>query len=172
MKKTIIATALLFIASLINSPLYAGNGKKPASDTTVCLEISGRVLNLNRKMKVPYKVELISANKVIDSIFINDKNEFRFNLNRNTHYAVRITKKGYVTRLVSIYTDIPEKNLSLYRFQFDTELIEKSSSKKLDSDALDFPIAVISFHPELNCFYYNEEYTADIKRQLYLRRSF
>jgi hypothetical protein len=87
-------------------------------------------------------------------------------------YGIRINKKGYVPRIISINTELPEFAQGFFRFQFDTELIEETQSKKLDQDALDFPIAIISFHDDLRTFYYSEEYTTNIKRQLYLGDKF
>lgn len=167
--------SLLFLV-LLNCFMFAGiagnKNKNKNADSLLCLEISGRVSNFKLKQKVAYKVELISYNKIIDSVTINDKSDFKFILKRDCHYAIRISAPGYITRLVSVYTNISPDINAFYRFQFDTELIESHVSKKLDSDALDFPIAVISFHDDIANFYYSEEYTANLKRQLYLRQSF
>jgi radical SAM superfamily enzyme YgiQ (UPF0313 family) len=90
-----------------------------------------------------------------------------YSLKKNAIYSIRISKKGYLTKLISIYTKIPKENQELYRLDFDTELIEEHKSKKLNSDAIDFPITIIYFDEEENLFYFNEEYTNNIKKCLY-----
>lgn len=62
---------------------------------------------------------------------------------------------------------MPEKNEDLYRLDFETELIEAHKSNKLNSEALDFPITIIYYDEKLNWFYFNEEYTSNIKRCIY-----
>jgi hypothetical protein len=137
-----------------------------------CLQIEGRVSHFDKSYRGNIKVELISNNKVVSALQLSDKHDFRFMLNKDTHYAIRISKPGHVSRIISIYTNLPEEDKGLHRFSFDTELIPVHKAQGLDKDALDFPIAVVSYDHELNDFYYNEEYTAHIKKQLYTGKFF
>jgi len=166
MKNSIFA---LILSVCISAPAFSKTLYSNA-DSTVCLEINGKLLNncINKY----YKVELISCNTLLESKVLQNRKEFKFNLKKNTHYAIRISKKGFVSRLISIYTSVPKKCSGIYRFQFDTELVPKAESLKLDKEALDFPIAIVSFNDEMQCFYYNEEYTSNIKRQIYLGKDF
>lgn len=166
-KITLIAFAcLLFIFN--NSAL----AKKRVSDSIICLEITGRISNLKNVKDVFYKAELVFNSQVIDSAIVNHKKEFKFILNKNTVYGIKISKEGYASRIISIDTSLPEYANGYFRFQFDTELIKIDEVKKVNIDALDFPIAIISFNHNLNNFYYNEEYTSYIKRRLYLGTEF
>lgn len=171
MKNKFIILISLFCLGIMSAPASAANHKN-RQDSLVCLEISGRLLNLKSAEDKLYKVELLYNGIVVDSLILNDKKEFKFDLRKNCVYGVRITKKGYVGRIISINTQLPEFAKAFFRFQFDTELIEQSLSKNLDKDALDFPIAIISFHEDIKCFYYSEEYTSNIKRQIYLGEKF
>jgi hypothetical protein len=50
---------------------------------------------------------------------------------------------------------------------FETELIGEHKAKKLNADALDFPITIIYYDDQANWFYFNEEYTSNIKKCIY-----
>ena len=170
MSNSFITSAFFILFGFFSFSLIGSKPKISKPDSTVCLEVSGKILNINKGMDRLYKVELISANYIIKRLILKNKEQFKFNLKKNTHYAIRITKKGFMPRLISIYTTVPADIVRIFRFQFDTELITKAESKKLEPDVLDFPIAVVSFDNEMNCFYYNEDYTSDLKRELYLNK--
>ncbi|MCE3225517.1 MAG: hypothetical protein K0S32_68 [Bacteroidetes bacterium] len=170
MKNKILTLIAVLCLSLLSNPAKANNPKR--SSDSLCLEISGRLLKVKAVEDREYKVELVYNGEIVDSLTLKDKNEFKFNLKKNTVYGIRITKKGYVSRIISIDTSLPQFAKAFFRFQFDTELIETAFSKNLDQDALDFPIALISFNQQMGCFYYSEEYTSNIKRQLYLGEKF
>jgi len=162
MKTFITLTALLGL-------LVSGkaNTKPVAPDSNICLELSGKVNHLSHKADDSYKAELIYYNTVVDSVIVKDNKPFKFNFKKNAYYAIRISKKGYVTRLISVHTHLTKDKDGFYRMHFDTELIEEADSNGLDAETLDFPIAIISFDKKLGWFYYNEEYTGNIKRALY-----
>ena len=62
---------------------------------------------------------------------------------------------------------MPEEHDELYKLDFETELIAEHKAKKLNADALDFPITIIYYDDKANWFYFNEEYTSNIKRCIY-----
>ncbi|MCW3075939.1 MAG: hypothetical protein JWO32_548 [Bacteroidetes bacterium] len=162
MKKCLFFLASLMMGFSFNSHAYN------KFDSTLCLEISGRILNLKSDSNNYFKVELIYNGIGIDSLKVKDKKEFKFELKRNKIYGIRVSKKGYADRIISIDTRLPQYAQGYFRFKFDTELIKKEQSKKLNPDALDFPIALICFNNDMKCFYFNEEYTTYIKRRIYL----
>lgn len=138
-------------------------------DSLVCLEIRGKIKKTKLFAGDDYKVELISDTVVVDSAFLGPGKSFSFHLRKNTYYGIRISKKGHLPRVISICTDLPPSKRfdRFYKFYFDTELIEETEYANLNHDALDFPIAIISFDQKLRCFYYSEKYTTTIKQKLY-----
>lgn len=160
-----IFTALLFTILIFdNTNCYSQNNN---SDSLICLEIKGKITNLGSKSDDTYKVELIYYNTVAIAEKLNVNKSFKYELKKDAIYSIRISKPGYITKLISIYTRIPEKHDELYRLDFETELIEERKSKKLNSEALDFPITIIYYDEKANWFYFNEEYTSNIKRCIY-----
>jgi len=104
---------------------------------------------------------------VVNKKTVGANNEFKYDLKKDAIYTLRISKQGYVTKLISIYTKVPEKNNEFYRLDFETDLIEEHKSKNLNQDALDFPITIIYYDNKANWFYFNEEYTSNIKKSIY-----
>jgi hypothetical protein len=160
--KIIIAFVLLFSQYGKCKPLGG-------EDSLHCLEISGKIGFNGACSDNLLKIELIQDNRVVDSMTIKGKRTFKFNLKKNGYYGIRISKKGFVPRLISVCTDLEGGDISnkIYRFRFDTKLISVEGADELNKDALDFPIAVISFDRKKGWFYYSKKYTSQIKRKIY-----
>jgi hypothetical protein len=134
------------------------------ADTNLCLEIDGKILNTSEGKCI---VELICGNNVVETAVLKDgKKKFKFVLKTNRIYSIRLSKEGFITRLISIDTKIVNHEDDIYKFSFETKLIERSGAEKLNKDFLDFPIALIYFDPKKECFDYNREYTSRIKKEL------
>lgn len=138
-----------------------------AADTNSCLEIEGKILNANEGLDGTCTVELVCANVIVESVVLkNGKRKFSFILKKNLAYSIRLTKKGCISRLINVDTRISNEYDDLYKFSFETKLIESTGSEKLNKEFLDVPIAIIYFDPKKECFDYNKEYTSRIKKEL------
>ena len=166
MKKQTVTFFIILLFSLLFLAIK-GYSQTNIHDSLICLEIKGKITNLGSKSDDAYKVELIYYNTVAIAEQLNVNKSFKYELKKDAIYSIRISKPGYITKLISIYTRIPEKHDELYRLDFETELIEERKSKKLNSEALDFPITIIYYDEKANWFYFNEEYTSNIKRCIY-----
>ncbi len=155
---------VLFGIILISQTGYS-NTSDP--DSLICLEIKGKVTNVGSKSSETYQVELIYYNTVVSNDQINSNKSFKFNLKRDAIYTIRISKEGFITKLISIYTRLPADQTDVYRLDFETELIEAHKSKKLNADALEFPVTIIYYDDKADSFYFNEEYTSNIKKCVY-----
>ena len=164
MKKQIFKVFIIFSMLVFSIKIY---GQTKLKDSLICLEIKGKITNIGNKSDDTYRTELIYYNNVISKEFVNVNKSFKYCLKKDAIYTIRISKQGYITKLISIYTKIPEKHDELYRLDFETELIEERKSKKLNADALEFPITIIYYDDTANWFYFNEEYTSNIKRCIY-----
>jgi len=158
---------LLFVFGFM--VVFAKGSETKSNAITFCLELSGNISTKNENENDYYFVELITDNKVIQLLKVKDGRSFKFLLTKDRWYALRILKKGYITKTISVSTHLPKGKETLYRFHFDTDLIPETQAKVLDQEALDFPIAIVSFDKDAEWFYYNEEFTANMKRQIYKR---
>lgn len=164
MKTTSKHLTLILYSILFTSFCFA---KSP--DTTSCLQLSGKILKIKTTTSNEYTVSLISGNTVIETKTIKGNNSFKFNLKKNGWYTVRISKEGYVSRTVSIDTKLSEGHDGFYKFQFETELIDEQEALTLNKDALNMPIAYISYDPKKHWFTHNATYTNMVKKNIYTR---
>jgi hypothetical protein len=174
MNKIINLTAAFFLAfSLFSMNSASARSKNPPSklsdNSSFCLEISGKVTHGKKLIKGKYKAELISNNFVISSATIKDNRSFKFLLNRNSSYLIKISKKGHKTRYVSVCTNMNtnRKQDQLYTLSFETELIGIKEALSLDYEAQELPVAIISFNKATEKFDNNKGYTAFVKQKIY-----
>ncbi len=135
--------------------------KESITKPATCLELNGKT---PFKKGEPYKVELIYYNTTIDTVVVENRKGFVFNLNKNAFYTIKISREGYLPKLVSIDTHIPDSryNKGLYKFEFSTDLFDNS----VKSEATEFPIAIIAYNKKAREFNYNERYTSNIKAEI------
>jgi len=155
MKNSIITSVILCLFFL-DVKLQASKITKN-EPSHACLELDGMVEYKNKTPDNNYKVELIQSNFIIKSVTLNDKNSFKFKLQKNTYYAIRISKKGFVTRTIRVHTALPEGSEETHHLKFDTELLTLKEVEKSDTSVLDFPAAIVSYDQKINRFYYDEE---------------
>ena len=169
-------TGFKFIITIFIS-LVALNGSAQLNsrlnfDSLSCLLIDGRINNADEGMDETCLVELICDNEVVSTITLKEgKKNFRFVLEKNKYYGIRMSKEGYIAKLLSINTDLVTQTYALYGFEFETGLIKNGAIKAFNEDALDFPVAIIAFDYDKDEFSYNEEYTTYIKKEIHRVRS-
>ena len=168
MKKSVLITTTLICYFLFLTSLKSNSQNKTKPDSLYCLQIEGKILNVDAGEDASCIVELISLYNGIDTITLKEgKKKFKFMLEKDTYYALRISKKGYITKLVSINTEIVTTTDGIFRFLFETNLIKVAALKRFNRDIVDFPVAIIYFDYHLDTFSYNKEYSENIKKQLY-----
>lgn len=168
MKNSILTSAIILCLSLFAVKSQANTFNKGKYDSLSCLQIEGKVLNADEGEDGTCIVELITLNNGIDSICLKEgRKKFKFILEKNSYYAIRVSKKGYISKLVSVNTEILTEVEGIHRFVFETTLIKEAALKRLNKDAVDFPVAIIHFDYEMDGFSYNKEYTNSMKRELH-----
>lgn len=165
MKNTILTIALTICFGMMNV-LNAGN-PHVKYDSTSCLLLEGKVFNACDGEDGECKIELFQDGKKIDSLMLKEnKKMFRFVLKKNSYYGVVISKKGYISRLVSVNTKISSESELIHKFSFNTTLPSELESEYFNTDALDFPVAVIQYDEQDDSFRHSDEYTNNIKREM------
>lgn len=156
---------------LFSTSVFGINGKNKKSevekDSSYCIEIDGKVLIPKTDDSKLYKIELLCHNDLVDSGVVVDDESFLLKVKKNSWYTIRIIKEGYFTQVVSIDTRLPEYDNGQHKFHFDTELIVENYISIQDQDAIDFPIAIISFNSNSDEFVPVKEYSKNIKSSLF-----
>src|SRR5690606_38124561 len=147
---------LLLIIFIAVSNLLSAGGRKLKYDSLSCLQIEGRVLNADAG-EGDCIIELIDeTNTVTDSLILKEgKSKFAFVLQKDSYYSIRISKNGFISKLVAINTEVLVEQEGIHRFNFETRLLSNVVAKRLNEDVIDFPVAIIHFDYENNCFDYN-----------------
>ena len=160
LKKLLIVFVLLVLTHSGFAQVYPI--KESITKPNICLELKGKIPH---KKDAPYKVELIYYNTVIDSLMVNNRKGFTFELRKNAYYTIKISREGYLPKLVSVDTHLPESryNKGYYKFEFTTDLFKEG---KMYSDAFEFPITIVSYNRKNREFDYNEKYTSNIKAEI------
>jgi hypothetical protein len=170
MKTIFLNISLISFFALLSLTANAGRNGHGKQDSLSCLKIEGKIIN-NNLTEDACIIELIDSDNEVDTILLKErKNKFTFVLNKNSYYSIRISKPGYISKVVSINTEILTEVNGIYRFEFETSLLPEALLKNLNQDALDFPVAIVYFDYEKDCFSYNKEYSTSIKRELHTRK--
>jgi hypothetical protein len=157
---------VLALSGFFSNELRSANNQTIDNDSLTCLEIEGRMLCTDKGAKSEYIVELIKKDGSIDTLVLKNRNKFKFSLNRNSNYGIRISRSGYVSKLISVNTEISADSEGIHRLMFETSLLKQEALVRLNKVATDLPVAIIHFDSEKDCFMYNKKYTAAIKREM------
>jgi hypothetical protein len=156
-RSLIISLGTIVILSLASFTAFKGKAPKQRA----FLEVAGKPVFEAKETKGIYQVSLIYLNRVIDTMILTDGEQFEFKLEKNVIYSVKIEKPGFLPKLISIDTRMPElyKEHLLYKFQFEVEMYAKDLEQFLDADDVDFPIAVVAYDEKSDSYDYSRKYT-------------
>jgi len=137
-------------------------------DEVDALEVTGKFDETMKSLEGKYTVKILRDNKVVQEKELKVKQSFKFVLKKDVHYTIKIEKEHYIPRLLSVNTKIPDKaNLDeLYKFHFETNLIDEAFYHHFDDDDVDFPIALVSYVKKCDCFEYDKKYTQKLMARL------
>lgn len=161
---------ILSVLFILTASVAFSQAKKTVKvDTSECLTITGNFDGTVKDLEGNYKAKLIKDNKVIEEQDLKVKKSFEFTLKKNMLYTIRIEKDGFIPKLLSISTKMPDKIEvdSPYKFNFETNLISQELYGHFNDDDVDFPVALISYGKKCDCFEYNQEYTAKLINRMY-----
>ena len=168
MKKPLSLLAL-FVFCFFTFYSFAQKKKAPKNEyETDCLQITGKFDESMKSLEGNYSVKIMRDNKVVDEQTMKVSKQFKFILKKGVLYTVKIEKAGYIPRLLSVDTKIPEKSdvSELFKFHFETNLIDEAFYNHFDDDDIDFPIALVSYTKRCDCFEYNKKYTQELMSRL------
>lgn len=136
---------------------------------SICLKIQGLAMSkglpidgVNAKLyKESEETEMVEVTSVS-----HHSHDFFFNLSKNSFYTIEVSKPGYITRMISISTKLPEnvKIDPIFEFQIELEMHEEKQG--VDDYYLDFPIALIDYDAKKDVFVAHGKYTAYIKSKI------
>lgn len=103
-------------------------------------------------------------NNIIDSSLSNKMGICILKLPLHNQYTLKISKKGWVTKIIEVDTRLSEKKLLKYCINFEIDMFEDVAG--LDLSILKEPIANVVYNKSNKCFDYNYKYTDEINEKL------
>lgn len=168
MKQIVTSASLCLLFFLLSCGAHAQKQAPENTYETDALEVTGKFDETMNSLEGKYTVKVLRDNKVVEEKTLKVKQGFKFILKRDALYTLKVEKEGYIPRLLSISTKIPEKAEldDLFKFHFETNLIDEAFYNKFDDDDIDFPIALVAYAKRCDCFEYDKKYTQELMSRL------
>lgn len=165
-----VAAALALVLCFSQFTSYAQKTKPESEEDheTECLKVTGNFDETMKSLEGTYTAKLLMDNKVIEEQKLKVSKGFKFVLKKGIMYTLKIEKPGYIPRLLSVDTKIPDKTDigNLFKFHFETNLIDEAFYHHFDDDDVDFPIALVSYSKGCDCFEFDKKYTKELMSRL------
>ncbi|GAB4384433.1 MAG: hypothetical protein Kow0075_16440 [Salibacteraceae bacterium] len=89
-------------------------------------------------------------------------------LDKDSYYTIEVSKPGYITKRIGVYTTFDEVNLIENVYEFFVQLEEESKYAQYSNydDVMDYPIAIVQYDDDEQAFDYNYQYWQNAKKQL------
>jgi hypothetical protein len=147
---------LLLSICMLAGKLTAGNNCKSVPDSSFCLELQGKVLNIEEGSDQSCTVTIRKLNGATDTLVLrNGQKKFRRYFQKNTSYTVTVSKVGFISKVIIIDTKLDDFDEKLYRFYFDATM-EPDSGDAAFIRQENSPVALIFFDKKKGCFYYSK----------------
>ena len=147
---------LLLSICMLAGIIKAGTSKHNAPDSSFCLELQGKVLNMEEGSDKTCTVTIWKFNGLADTLVLrNGQKKFRSYFQKNTSYTVTVSKTGYLSKVIIIDTRLNDFDDKLYRFYFDATM-EPDNGDAAFIRQENSPVALIFFDKKKGCFYYSK----------------
>ncbi len=98
-----------------------GGGKKIRKSATA-LEISARVSALGISASDTFFVKLYNYTNATDSFKVGGGQDFKFMLEKDSYYIIKVTKPGYSKQMIGVYTGLPDGVKASSPFRLRTQV--------------------------------------------------
>ncbi|MFZ1333181.1 MAG: hypothetical protein WAR83_13385 [Flavobacteriales bacterium] len=126
---------------------------------------NGSVRSENAKLD-SCTVIIYQGNDSVHSQITGRSGKFELLLKKDQEYGVVFMREGYVPKRIMIDTHakLPLEVFSELRLDMEINLIKADKFDGANTDALDFPFAILKFDNKLNGFTDDQAYTAGVMR--------
>lgn len=160
--KTNLALVLALAVNLVSAtPVHPQNSEVPTA-----LEVKGRILIKNKDIKGSYKVEVMHFNSITETFTVKGGEAINLHLKTNSAYTLKISKKGFTPRYISLNTHQMKERKESYAFHVETDFIEVSDAMRMNSESLEMPAAIISFNSSTGNLTSNSDYAYFVNQRI------
>lgn len=145
---------ILFLCCLINCPFLFAQG----------LLINGNIV-INDNSPEGAKITIAQNGKQIDVLSISKKGRFDLKLAIGADYKITFSKEGYVSKIVSVNTEVPEESIETNPDFPPIKLIINllPYADGVNLSVFNQPIAILLYNQELDDFTFDKDYADKIK---------
>lgn len=172
---TLIMVVSICLTGFSNNLLYENLFKdKPGTSkksNIIYLEMKGNVKEAkdwqSGKLKNMENAEFTIFNKefkIIGRTYSNRKGICIIKLPLDNKYIIKISKQGWVTKIINVDTHLKIKKLKKYSLKCEIEMFENISG--LDVSVLSKPVANVKYNNYLKSFDYDFLYTDEVNKKL------
>jgi len=115
-----------------------------------------------------FSVVLYKDNEQITELPPCKRSAFELGLDIDANYTIIIRKEGYLEKMVSIDTHLPESQIKYGPFECFVNLEPADRFAHSDPFYLDFPSALVKWDDSTQAFVHSDEYLADIQLKVAL----
>ena len=152
------STILVVLVLLCNTALRA-------QDVPLTLPIQGKVFNAERKLP-GCEVITFKGNERIYTQVTDRGGRFQMEFGMGEEYAIEFRMEGFLPKriLVDTRAELPKDIGWIVPLAMTMSMLPSSKYEGADTDALDFPFAIVRYDSRARAFLQNNEYTADMMR--------
>lgn len=129
----------------------------------VYLELSGNIKE-EKKGIAEASVIVYIDNSEFKNVKTDKKGKFKIQLPLDRKYVIKFSKDGYVSKIVTVNTNLPPSEKTVFIFPLTVDLFKEIAN--LDVSILKEPIAKINYNSFNKQFDYDYNYTAKINNDL------
>ena len=160
------STLVLLFICFIGHARAAATSPGDTTNEKHFIDMKGRVIVGKKALaKASVKVYADTTSNIVQRMETDEGGYLALHLFLQKSYTIKISKPGYVTKIVSLDAHLPEKHASGdYYFEFSMDLFEELEG--LDVSMLKYPVAIITFNTFKKNFDYDYNYTSMINMRL------
>lgn len=148
--RTIIIALILIVYGCLSALAGNNTGRKKSRKNAAALEISASISALGIDATDTFMVKLYNYTNATDSIKIGGGQDFKFSLEKDSYYIIKVTKPGYSKQMIGIYTGIPEGMKSSAPFRLRTQV------RMMKGEPNEAEMQLVMFDEELSRFTSND----------------
>jgi hypothetical protein len=129
------------------------------------LPISGRVTDREQKLE-GCEVITFKGNEVVGRQVTDRGGRFGMLLGLGQEFAIEFRKEGFLPKRILVDTrgELPKDLIEIAPIEMTMSMMPGSKYEGADTDALDFPFAIIRYDRGSKAFVQDQQYTADMMR--------
>jgi hypothetical protein len=142
----------------------ASKGKGDSAAEPV-LPITGRVTDGEKKLEGCH-IAVYRENDQVGEQTTDKTGKFRVGLPVGESYGIVFQREGFVPKRIVVDTraELPKGELVFEALDMEVSMLVTSKYEGTDTDALDFPFAIVSWDKRVKAFTQDEKYTRDMMR--------